>query len=154
MNPVLQSLLEQRQEQISTADAILSQVEGRDLVDTERSLLTAVRERIGVLDAQIETLEGFETLRDAHAESLAALPRPDRLPAVARRADGGDRTPEYASQALSWWTTCEPRDTWTAEPDQIPRHRPAWHRFEPWRIRSPRTRQASCRRPLSARLST
>ena len=35
-------------------DSVLGQVEDRDLVDAERSLLTACQQRIAELDAQIE----------------------------------------------------------------------------------------------------
>lgn len=97
MNPVLNRLLDQRTEQIATMDAILSQVEGRDMVDAERSLLEAARQRIAELDAQIEPLEAFEAMVSEHRANDPGRPTPERVPAQPRRADGGDRTPEYAS---------------------------------------------------------
>ena len=97
MNPVLSRLLDQRSEQIATMDAILSQVEGRDMVDAERSLLEAARQRIGELDAQIEPLQAFEDQIAAHRANDPVRPDPARVPAAPRRADGGDRAPEYAS---------------------------------------------------------
>jgi HK97 family phage major capsid protein len=98
MNPVLESLLGQRSEQISTMDSILAQVEGRDLVDAERSLLDAARERIAKLDDQIKPLEEYDALRAAHSDGVPT-PAPGRVPAEARRADGGgDRSGvEYRS---------------------------------------------------------
>ena len=94
-NAVLERMLEQRTEQIATMDAILGQVDGRDLVDAERGLLESARQRIAELDAQIKPLEDFEALRAAHDQ--APSPRGDRLPAVARAAAGNDRAPEYGS---------------------------------------------------------
>ena len=86
-NAVLEALEAQRAEQISTIDAILGQVEGRDLVDAERSLLDAARQRIGQIDDQIKPLRDFEALRAAHAASAGQLPA--SLPATPRRADAG-----------------------------------------------------------------
>jgi HK97 family phage major capsid protein len=105
VNAVLERLLNQRQEQITFIDQSLARVEseGRDLVDAERANLEAARQRIAELDAQIEPLEAFETVRAAHAGTVAALPQrqngsgPDRPPAEPRRGDGGDRTPVYRS---------------------------------------------------------
>jgi HK97 family phage major capsid protein len=96
-NAVLESFRAQRAEQIATMDAILGQVEGRDLVDAERGLLEAARSRIAALDEQIAPLADFEALRAAHGEALAQLPsgRPEASPA--RRLDAGDRAPAYAS---------------------------------------------------------
>ena len=97
MNAVLVSLRSQRDEQIATMDAVLSQVEGRDLVDAERSLLEAARQRINALDAQIAPLEDFESLRSAHDATAGPLGRPAAIPATARRIDGGERAPVYQS---------------------------------------------------------
>jgi hypothetical protein len=89
-NPVLDRLRVERDEQISTIDAILGQVEGRDLVEAERGLLDIARDRIGILDQQIEPLAQFESLRAAHDQTVGALPRPAEL--APRRADvAGDR---------------------------------------------------------------
>lgn len=96
MNAVLERLREQRAEQVSSMDAILSQVEDRDLVDAERGLLEAARGRIAELDAQIDPLQAFEDLRAAHGEASASI-RPNTVPASPRRVDGGDRAPVYAS---------------------------------------------------------
>ena len=74
MNAVLQRLLEQREQQIGSMDSILGQVDGRDLVDAERSLLEAARQRIGELDAQITPLEAFDALSASHRDTLANLP--------------------------------------------------------------------------------
>jgi HK97 family phage major capsid protein len=93
-NAVLERMLEQRSEQIATMDAILGQVDGRDLVDAERGLLESARQRIAELDAQIKPLEEFEQLRAQHD---SGSPRGDRLPALPRRADMEERAPTYAS---------------------------------------------------------
>ena len=82
---------------MAAMDSILSQVDDRDLVDAERSLLEASRERIGQLDAQIKPLEDYEAMRDNHVAAVTSLPRPERLPAAPQRADGGERLPEYRS---------------------------------------------------------
>ena len=97
MNIVLERLREQRAEQLASMDAVLSQVEGRDMVDAERSLLEAARQRIAEIDAQIEPLEAFETLRAAHVDSVGELPRPDSVPAQPRRADMATRDFPYAT---------------------------------------------------------
>ena len=90
MNAVLERLREQRAEQIASIDAVLAQVEGRDMVDAERSLLEAARQRIAEIDAQIEPLEAFDALRRQHVERTGELPRPGgaNLPAEAHRMDG------------------------------------------------------------------
>ena len=95
-NAVLESFKAQRAEQIATMDAILAQVEGRDLVDAERGLLEAARGRIAALDEQIKPLEDFEALRAAHAQTASSLV-PDRIPAVPRRLEGDPRPPIYRS---------------------------------------------------------
>lgn len=96
MNAVLERLRDQRAEQLASMDAILGQVTDRDLVDAERGLLEAARGRITELDAQIEPLEAFESLRADHAATSATI-RPDAIPAQPRRVDGGERAPMYAS---------------------------------------------------------
>ena len=72
-NPVLERLLADRDTQVRFIDETLARVETeeRDLVDAERNNLTAARERIQELDAQIEPLEQFEELRNAHRSSSA-----------------------------------------------------------------------------------
>ena len=90
MNPVLVKLQEQRAEQLAAMDSVLGQVEDRDLVDAERSLLTACQQRIAELDAQIEPLTAYENMRETHATTVAALPRPDQM-ATPRRADVSER---------------------------------------------------------------
>jgi HK97 family phage major capsid protein len=68
-------------------DAVLAQVgDERDLVDAERSLLEACRQRIAEIDAQIEPLAAYEALRDQARERSAELPHPP-IPAAPRRAD-------------------------------------------------------------------
>jgi HK97 family phage major capsid protein len=95
-NAVLESLLAQRAEQIATMDAILSQVDGRDLVDAERGLLEATRDRIIAIDDQLRPIEEYENMRAAHASRLASL-EPARLtvPAQPRRIDAGERDFPY-----------------------------------------------------------
>jgi hypothetical protein len=92
-NYVLDSLLTERAQQISTIDSILAEVEGRDLTDAERGLLERARERIGDIDKQIEPLEKFEALRGTHADTARQIGmggRPDLLPAEPRRIDGAN----------------------------------------------------------------
>lgn len=74
-------------------DAILSQVEERDLVDAERGLLEAARQRIAELDEQIKPLAEYEGLREAQADAAARLPRP--TPAQPRAIDGPTRDFPY-----------------------------------------------------------
>lgn len=96
MNPVLESFRAQRDEQISTIDSILGQVEGRDLTDAERGLLEAARGRIATLDEQITPLAAFEELRGTHDERVNALPRPaDVVPG--RRLDANERQSHYST---------------------------------------------------------
>jgi len=73
MNPVLDALYAQRDEAITGMDSILSQVEGRDLTDAEKTLLESTQQRIAAIDAQIEPLAGYEALREAHRTSSAAI---------------------------------------------------------------------------------
>jgi HK97 family phage major capsid protein len=80
-NAVLERFREARAEQIATMDAILEQVTDRDLVDAERTILEACRARIAELDAQIEPLAAYETLREQHRDVVDALPRPPAVPA-------------------------------------------------------------------------
>ena len=96
MNPVLEALRVQRTDQLGTLDAILGQVEGRDLVDAERTLLEAARQRIDAIDAQIDLLQPIEDLRAAHSANIPG-PRGDLLPAQPRAAVGNDRAPQYRS---------------------------------------------------------
>jgi hypothetical protein len=93
-NPVLESLRAQRAEQIAAMDSVLGQVNDRDLVDAERSLLTASRERIAELDAQIAPLADFEALREAHADTAAQYP--PALEPRTRRIEVNER-PQYAT---------------------------------------------------------
>jgi len=92
-NPVLESLRAQRAEQISTMDAILDQVDERDLVDAERGLLEASRARIQLIDQQIEPLAAFEALRATHDGTVAGLPAPAQT--AGRRLDVAERPPLY-----------------------------------------------------------
>jgi hypothetical protein len=72
-NAVLERLEAQRAEQITFIDNLLARVEseGRDLVDAETANLTAARDRMGELDAQIAPLREFENLRGDSAASAA-----------------------------------------------------------------------------------
>jgi len=87
-NTVLDSKLAERATQLANMDALLTQVdsEGRDLVDAERGVLVATKERITALDAQIAPLEELENLRGAHTQTVAGLPRP-AMPAEPRRLE-------------------------------------------------------------------
>ena len=102
-NVVLERMLAERGEHITTIESILGQVEGRDLTDAEQQMLERTRERIVELDKQIEPLESWEKVKMQHNDTMAALPaaRPasgvDRPPAQARRADGFERPFEYRS---------------------------------------------------------
>jgi HK97 family phage major capsid protein len=96
VNPVLERLRSQRAEQISAMDAVLGQVDDRDLVDAERSLLTASQQRIGELDAQIAPLAEYENLRQAHADA-SRLPSGQALQLAPKRVDGVERGIEYRS---------------------------------------------------------
>jgi hypothetical protein len=87
-NPVLVRLLAERDEQVRFIEQTLERVEteSRDLVDAEQANLRAARERITTLDAQIEPLEEFETLRAAHRSTTSGYsggggggPRPATL---------------------------------------------------------------------------
>lgn len=104
-NVVLQRLLDERATLVDTIENVLNQVEGRDLTDAEQQVLERTRERIKELDAQIEPLELYESVRDAHRDVrhdlLDRVPPPtppDRVPAEPRRLDGADpRGSIYAS---------------------------------------------------------
>lgn len=84
-NPVLARLIEQRQIQIDAIQHILDAVESedRELVEAERSNMAAAQERITELNAQIEPLQAFEDLRNAHNESASNI-----RPTVPARPDG------------------------------------------------------------------
>jgi HK97 family phage major capsid protein len=104
---VLQRLLDERAALVDTIENVLNQVEGRDLTDAEQQVLERTRERIKELDAQIQPLEEYERVRDAHRDTRAdlappppfnGLRQPDRLPAEPRRMDGIDpNAPVYRS---------------------------------------------------------
>lgn len=70
-NAVLARLLDERDNQVTFIDNVLSRVEAeqRDMVDAERANLTAARERIADIDAQRLPLEEFEQLRAVSGES-------------------------------------------------------------------------------------
>lgn len=99
MNAVLERLEAQRAEQVQFVDQMLARAdsEARDLVEAERNNLTAARQRIGELDAQLEPLREFETLRtDAAAATPGGGARPGR-PADPGRPLGDGATHVYAS---------------------------------------------------------
>jgi HK97 family phage major capsid protein len=90
----------QRAEQMAAMDAVLSQVtDDRDLVDAEKSLLTATQQRLGEIDAQIKPLADYEEMRAAHAAAAGSLPQPrgDMVPAQPRRLDADMRGFAYPS---------------------------------------------------------
>ncbi|GIG64262.1 phage major capsid protein [Phytomonospora endophytica] len=74
MNAVIARLQAERAAQVEFIDQLLSKVESdeRDLVDAETSNLSAARERIAALDAQLAPLVEFEELR---ADSSATMTR-------------------------------------------------------------------------------
>ena len=94
-NPVLLAKRKERADQIAFVDELLAKVSadgGRDLVEAELSNLTAAKERIGKLDAQIGPLEEHETMRAAHEAAsgpLITFPRDQAGPE--RMALGGGR---------------------------------------------------------------
>jgi HK97 family phage major capsid protein len=95
-NAVLDRLLTQRDEQIAFIDQLLERVDsdGRDLVDAETSNLTAARQRVAELDAQIEPIQSFESMRHTASETTArALGRADTRREVP--AAGTARQVEY-----------------------------------------------------------
>lgn len=75
-NAVLERLETERTRQLEFVDELLARVaaDERDLVDAERGNLEAARERIGQLDAQLEPLRQFETLRGTHQGAIPAPP--------------------------------------------------------------------------------
>ncbi len=64
-NPVIERLEAERAEQEAFIDKLLAKVEddGRDLVEAEEENLKAVKQRITRLDAQLEPLREYESLR-------------------------------------------------------------------------------------------
>lgn len=74
-NPVITRLEEQRAAQVEFIDQTLSRVdaEERDLVQAEQDNLSAARERIAQIDAQLEPLREFEQLRGAHRSTGASF---------------------------------------------------------------------------------
>jgi HK97 family phage major capsid protein len=95
-NPVLERFRTERAEQLANMDTLLNNVEDRDLVDAERNVLVASQQRIAELDAQIEPLASLEAMRDAHRETVGALPRPADH-AQPRRAELDNRGFDYRS---------------------------------------------------------
>jgi hypothetical protein len=106
-NAVLTRLTAERQRCIEFIDNLLAQVEseGRDLVDAERSNLTAQRERIQQLDDQIQPLAEFEELRGAHQQAAGRFQSTAPAAGEQRGAQPGtglgtqvtDRVHEYRS---------------------------------------------------------
>lgn len=106
MNPVLTRLLAQRAEQVKFIETLMERVESeeRDLVEAERSNLTAAKERIKQLDDQIEPLEEFEKIASAHRAANPVIPARTPDPED-RGADSGreqrlgvrDREVKYAT---------------------------------------------------------
>lgn len=77
-NPVLDRLVEERAKQVELMDGLLQRVqeEKRDLVDAEKSNLTAIKERLTELDEQIKPLQEFEELRGAGVQAVRNHPTP------------------------------------------------------------------------------
>ena len=71
-NAVLEHLETERAEQVAFVDELLNRVQGRDLVQAEVDNLTAARQRIAAIDAQLTPLREFEQLR---GDSAAAVGR-------------------------------------------------------------------------------
>jgi hypothetical protein len=96
MNPVLDRLRAQRDEQIQFIEQTLSKVEeeSRDLVDAEKRNLETTRDRIKQLDEQIKPLEEFEGLREAHRSQTPAPRSPSSASPAAQTAQRGH---EYRS---------------------------------------------------------
>jgi HK97 family phage major capsid protein len=95
-NAVLASLRAQRDHQMDAMDAVLAQVQERDLVDAERNLLEATRGRIEAIDAQIAPLEAYEGMRVEHRAALHELPRPAEAH-TPRPIYTNERQPQYRS---------------------------------------------------------
>jgi hypothetical protein len=104
-NAVLERLETQRAEQISFIDNLLNRVdaEGRDLTDSEQANLTATRQRVGEIDAQLAPLREFEELRGASADGLrravGADPAGDPRPLGA----GGGAGAKFAYRSAGAW---------------------------------------------------
>ena len=98
-NVVIERLETQRAEQVSFVDSMLSRADadGRDLVDAETNNLTAARQRIEEIDAQLAPLREFENLRgDAAAGARAAT--------TGRPAEGGEARPLGAGGGFAYST--------------------------------------------------
>lgn len=76
MNPTLERLIRQRQEQEAFIAQLLEQVESeeRDLVDAEVKNLEAAQARIAEIDEQIKPLEAWEKQVEAHRVEMPAPP--------------------------------------------------------------------------------
>lgn len=96
-NATLDRFRAERDHQLAFVDEMLARAaaDDRDLVDAEVANLTATRERIGQLDAQIGPLEEFEALRGQHQSAIASIigPRGD----AQRPLGGGDPRVSWAS---------------------------------------------------------
>lgn len=75
MNPVLERLLAEREQQVSLVDGLLggAERETRDLVPAEADNLKAIKERISAIDAQTGPLAEFEDLRITSSETLSRV---------------------------------------------------------------------------------
>jgi HK97 family phage major capsid protein len=94
---VLAALYEQREETCNSMEAVLTQCEGRDLTDAEKTLLTSTRERLELIDAQIEPLAAYEAMRDAHHATSAQLAQTSSPAAQARPVGAVVSRMEYRS---------------------------------------------------------
>jgi len=94
--PILDRFQSERQEQVAYIDHLLGEVDsaGRDLSDTEQASLSASRERIQALDAQIEPLVNWAQLREASANPPFTAPGARQQ---ARALTGQQQAPTYNS---------------------------------------------------------
>ncbi len=98
MHVLITRLEEQRAEQVSFVDQMLSRAdaEGRDLVQAERDNLAAARQRIGEIDDQLTPLRAYDSLR---AASTDGTPLPAPAPRAGQPGQPLDRgaAPAYRS---------------------------------------------------------
>ena len=102
-NAVLEHLEKQRAEQVAFVDELLNRVQGRDLVQAEVDNLTAARQRIAAIDAQLAPLREFEQLRGDSAAAIGQVTSGRTEPDGAARplGQGGGAAVKYAS-AGAW----------------------------------------------------
>lgn len=99
-NPVLTSLIEQRDHQFEIADEIAQRAltEERDLTESEVELVTRNRERVERLNGQITPLQEMENLQIAAGTTRATLVRSVPVPTPAGNPQN-PQAPVYATYA-------------------------------------------------------